>query len=147
MKKLGCYTGNIYSDGDHPEECCVNIPDKDLNEEEAERLNRIRENAHKKCKGCWSCPESNKCDIETIDDAIRYFNHSNTGFAVMLKIIPIAHTAGFMEAKGHIAIDNDDNLSEFLLIEYAKWYQSTASTSLEEHMIKALTEKYGTKNQ
>ena len=65
----------------------------------------------------------------------------------MLKIIPIAHTAGFMEANGHIAIDNDDNLSEFLFIEYAKWYQSTASMSLEEHMIKALTDKYGTKNQ
>ena len=141
MKKLGCYTGNIYSDGDHPEECCVNIPDKDLNEANAERLNRIRENAHKKCEGCWSCPESNKCDIETFDDAIRYLNRFTTGFAAMSKIIPIV--VGFMEAKGHIAIDNDDNLSEFLIIEYAKWYQLTASTSLEEYMNKALTEKYG----
>ena len=145
MKKLGCYTGNIYSDGDNPEECCVNIPDKDLNEEEAERLNRIRENAHKKCEGCWSCPESNKRDIETFDDAIRYLNRFTTGFEVMPKIIPIA--VGFMEAKGHIAIDNDDNISEFLLIEYAKWHQSLTSISLEEYMIKALTEKYGTKNQ
>lgn len=141
MKKLGCYTGNIYSDGDHPEECCVNIPDKDLNETNVERLNKIRENAHKKCEGCWSCPKSNKRDIETFDDAIRYLNRFTTGFEVMSKIIPIV--VGFMETKGHIAIDNDDNISEFLFIEYAKWHQLTVSTSLEEYMNKALTEKYG----
>lgn len=58
MKRMGLYTGNIYDDSVDPEtikECCVNLNQNDLKDEEL--IVRMR----KSCDDCiGGCPESVK---------------------------------------------------------------------------------------
>lgn len=58
MKRLGMYTGHIYDATDNPEECCIQLHDEE--ETNVAMQNRIYEQRHKDCKGCFGCPESRK---------------------------------------------------------------------------------------
>lgn len=55
-KRLGIYTGHVYESDDDPKECCVQLKDKE--ETDIAMQNRIYNNHHKNCKGCFGCPES-----------------------------------------------------------------------------------------
>lgn len=60
---MGCFTGKIYDVSDFKkgiDECCVVIPTK--YENNFSKLQNLRNNINKKCKGCINCPESKKKD-------------------------------------------------------------------------------------
>lgn len=56
-KRLGYFTGRVYDDNTALECCAI------LNERTARSValqNRLFEQIHKNCKGCYGCPESVK---------------------------------------------------------------------------------------
>ena len=60
MKRIGLYSGRIYSredfENDRIKECAIQIPSK-MSKEEIEKLHKEK---HKDCRGCYGCPESRR---------------------------------------------------------------------------------------
>ena len=87
--------------------------------------------------------------ITNKNDAIAFFTTTNLSVGTILgDIIPAVHTAGFMEAKDTISIENDTELEELTIIEYANWLRiRNKKNSFEDHFIDVLIEKCGTDKQ
>ena len=152
MARIGCYSGKVYKDNETPQECIFYISDTFL-EDYKENPDRFKRNAdrNRKCECCDSkCqvyidanPNTNK------NDAIAFFATTNLSVGTILgDVIPAVHTAGFMEAKGTISIENDTELEELTIIEYANWLRiRNKKNSFEDHFIDVLIEKWGTDKQ
>ena len=60
MKRLGFYSGRIYTQEDYNNdrihECCHQLSDSQANDENY--CDELFERYHKKCDGCHGCPES-----------------------------------------------------------------------------------------
>ena len=66
MKRIGFYSGNIYTEEDYKsdkiKECCTMITDEQSNDNEF--CKTIKETTNKNCKGCDGCPLSQRDKYE-----------------------------------------------------------------------------------
>ena len=58
-------------------------------------------------------------------------------------LIEAAHTAGWQESKGLIAIENDDELKKFLISLYIKWDSGPKTKSFTEFSTYEILNNYG----
>lgn len=148
---IGCYSGKVYKDNEIPQECVFHISDRFLKEDQKENLDKFKRNAGRKCESCGKHCQAyiDANPITNKNDAITFFTTTNLSVGTILgDIIPAVHTAGFMEAKDTISIENDTELEELTIIEYANWLRiRNKKNSFEDHFIDVLIEKWGTDKQ
>ena len=139
MKRLGFFSGKIYDcDAKDIKECAVLINDSDAADPE---VVKIRHSRYKnKCAGCGRCPMS----LEAV--GIAYSIYTDTigmDFELVLKeLIPAARIAGLMQANGKINIENDDDLTKFVVEHFDKWRTTDKKVSFEEYVIEKLLAKW-----
>ena len=58
MKRLGIFTGHVYTEDEAPliKECCKVLNDREV--ESVALQNQLYLREHTNCKGCFGCPES-----------------------------------------------------------------------------------------
>lgn len=147
---IGCYSGKVYKDNETPQECVFRISDRFLKDDQKENLNKFKRNSGRKCESCGKhCQVYIDANPITDKNAASLFAITNVSVDTILEdIIPAVHTAGFMEAKGTISIENDTELEELTIIEYANWLRiRNKKNSFEDHFIDVLIEKWGTDKQ
>lgn len=66
----------------------------------------------------------------------------NNQYAFIQYIVEAAHTAGWQEARGLIEIENDDELTSFLLDIYYKWENGEQYRSFTEFSTNEILKRY-----
>ena len=144
MKRLGFFSGNVYDYAERDtEECCMLISEDQANDE-----NYIKKKHYVlklECNGCGGCPMSREAA------GIKYSPYaeiSGMNIEVVLKeIIPVAHTAGFMEAKGQLDIESDIELINFIVNHFVKWHGTDRNIGFEEYICEKLIAKWKPDNE
>lgn len=144
MKRIGIFSGKIYDyDAKDIKECSVIINDTDAANPEV--VKRKHDSYKNKCVGCGRCPMS----LEAV--GIKYSIYTDTiGMDIELvlkELIPAAHIAGLMQANGKINIENDDDLTEFIVNHFVEWCTTDKKVSFEEYATKKLIAKYRPTNE
>ena len=144
MQRLGYFSGRVYDcDVEDIKECTVIINDSDAADPE---VLKIRHSRYKnKCAGCGRCPMS--LEAAGVKHS-PYAEISGMNIELVLReIIPVTHSAGFMEAKGQLDIENDNELVDFIVEHFVKWSNTDKKVGFEEYICEKLLAKWKPVNE